>query len=62
MAILAQRTQAALKIVSLTDVLIAVNLANERLLKRAAHSIPFVLRANHLVVFKRARDNWKPSY
>ena len=33
-----------------------------RLLTRAAHSIPFVLGANHLAVFKRVRANWKPPY
>jgi hypothetical protein len=38
------------------------NPKNLRLLKRAAHSIPFVLGANHLAVFKRVRANWKPSY
>jgi hypothetical protein len=29
---------------------------------RAAHSIPFVLGANHLAVFKRVRANWKATY
>jgi hypothetical protein len=44
-------------LVSLADVLIALTLAKERLLKRAAHSIPFVLGANHLAVFKRVKAN-----
>ena len=47
-------------LVSLADVFIALTLANERLLKRPAHSIPFVLGANHLAVFKRVKANWKP--